>query len=303
MNYEQKYLKYKNKYLNLKTQLGFGNMFSKPVAKPLAFKSPEKKRPIAQLIMICDHCKNEITSQIHRDSCNTVSMHGIKESIISVEFKPMMTYGLGGCTAILMVFFRKGTNECYKVVLGHTPIKENIIKWYNRYYTDIYNIVTIIKTPLKYEKEGENWIEKVSNQEYWVSNIRKINCRLILEPYSTTEEEEEEEEEGKSPFRFRSSLYFKMSPGPKYSDLNGTYIDIIPSAASAEELAEAATAAVALAAEEARAASTAKISTSTGLSTGEIIPLADGRLKCNICDAISGTEISAMTHRFGCKYK
>ena len=296
MDYEQKYLKYKNKYLNLKTQLGFGKMFSKSVAKPVAeppaFESPEKKLPIAQLIRICDHCKAEIISQIHRDRCDTVSMHEIKESIISVEFKPMMTYGLGGCTAILMVFFRKGTNECYKVVLGHDPIKENIIKWYNRYYTDIYNIVTIIKTPLKYEKEGEKWIEKVSNQEYWVSNIRKINCRLILEPYSI---------EGKSPFR--SSLYFKMNPGPKYSDLNGTYIDIIPSAASAEELAEAATAAVSLAAEKARAASTAKISISTGLSTGEIIPLSDGRLKCNICDAISGTEISAMTHRFGCKYK
>jgi len=271
MYYEQKYLKYKNKYLNLRNQIGG--------------------------VLICDHCKAEIISQIHRDRCNTVSMYGIKQSIISAEFKPMMTYGLDGCTAILMVFFRKGTNECYKAVLGHHPIKENIIVWYNRYYTDEYNIVTIIKTPIKYEKEGERWITKVSNQEYWVSNIKKINCRLILEPYST------KGIEGESPNLFRSSLYFKMNPGPKYSDLNGTYIDIIPSAASAEELAEAATAAVALAAEEARAASTEKTLTSTGLSTGEIIALADGRLKCNICDAISGTEISAMTHRFGCKYK
>ena len=146
-------------------------------------------------------------------------MYEVKVSIISPEFKPMMTYGLGGCTVLLMVYFTKDTNKVYKVVLGHHPEKEYILSWFTRYYTLYYNIVTIIKTPGEYIKEGEHWITKGDNQEYWISNITKDNCKLILEPYNLNKRFNDKT-------KFNSSLYFKMQPGPKYSDNYGRYIDI-----------------------------------------------------------------------------
>jgi len=193
MSIQEKYLKYKKKYLNLKIQYGG--------------------------TLICQACFHLVTSPEHRDRCNTSSMYQVREFIISPEFKPMMTYGLGGCTALLMVYFTKDTNMVYKVVLGHHPIKENILLWFTEYYTQDYNIVTIIKTPGEYIKEGEKWIMKGNNQEYWVSNITKDNCKLILEPYDLMQMSDDET-------KFNSSLYFKMQSGPKYSDNYGRYIDI-----------------------------------------------------------------------------
>ncbi len=193
MSYLQKYLKYKKKYLNLKNQYGG--------------------------TLTCQACFYLVTSPEHRDRCSTSSMYEVKESIISPEFKPMMTFGLNGCTALLMVYFTKDTNIVYKVVLGHHPIKENILSWFTKYYKDNYNIVTIIKTPEDYQKEAEKWVTVAKNNEYWVSNITKDNCKLILEPYSLSQMASDKT-------KFNSSLYFKMRPGPKYSDNYGRYIDI-----------------------------------------------------------------------------
>ena len=58
-----------------------------------------------------------------------------------------------------------------------------------------------------------------TNKEYWVSNITKDNCKLILEPYSVNQMPDDKT-------NFNSSLYFKMQPGPKYSNNYGRYIDI-----------------------------------------------------------------------------
>ena len=195
MSIQEKYLKYKKKYLNLKFKIQYGGTLE------------------------CQACYHLVTSPEHRDRCSTSSMYEVKESIISSEFKPMMTYGLGGCTALLMVFFTKDTNIVYKVVLGHHPIKENILSWFNKYYTPNYNIVTIIKTPEEYQKEGDKWITVTKNQEYWISNITKDNCKLILEPYTLLHQSNDKK-------KFASSLYFNMQPGPKYSNNYGRYIDI-----------------------------------------------------------------------------
>ena len=77
-------------------------------------------------------------------------MYGINQYIITPDFKPLMTFGLCGCTAMIMVFFDKIENQCYKVVLGHHPEKEEIKKWYSHYYNNEYNIVIIIKSPGNY---------------------------------------------------------------------------------------------------------------------------------------------------------
>ena len=170
-------------------------------------------------VLTCQLCFNKITSSKHRENCNICNMFEVKESIITDDFTPMMTYGLGGCTALLMVFFTKDTNEAYKVVFGHNPFKEKILEWFERYYISDYNIVTIIKTPVEYQKKEDKCIGVPKNQEYWITTITKDNCKLILESYSlmrcffdTT--------------YFNSSLYFKINHGPKYSDSFGRFIDI-----------------------------------------------------------------------------
>ena len=142
-------------------------------------------------------------------------MYEIKEFYILPEFKPMMTFGLGECTALLMVFFIKDTNEVKKVVLGHHPIKENILEWFRKYYTQDYNIVIIIKTPEEYKEENEKWTLVPKNKEYWELHIQNNNCKLILESYSLWEVK-----------AFNNELYFKIKDGPKYSDIYGKYIDI-----------------------------------------------------------------------------
>jgi tRNA A-37 threonylcarbamoyl transferase component Bud32 len=191
--FEIKYRKYKAKYLKLKNQYGG--------------------------TLKCQSCNYLVTSQEHRDRCTTSSMYEVNQIIISPDFKPMMTYGLGECTALLMVFFTKDTNTVYKVVLGHHPNKENVLQWFTKYYTQDYNIVTLIKTPEEWIKEGEKWITVKKNQKYWISNITKDNCKLIIESYSLHQDSHDKT-------KFNSSLYFKMEPGPKYSDNYGRYIDI-----------------------------------------------------------------------------
>jgi len=170
--------------------------------------------------LTCQSCYHYITSESHFDSCTNVSMYEVKESIYSTKNKPMTTYGLGGCTVLLMVFFTKDTKILIKSVLGHHPIKQNILKWFLRYYTNEYNIVTIIKTPEEYQKINDKWIMKTANEDYWISNMKKDNCKLILEPYSLSCVSNDKT-------KFRSSLYFIMDKMiPKYSDCYGRYIDI-----------------------------------------------------------------------------
>ena len=193
MSIQEKYLKYKKKYLNLKIQSGG--------------------------TLTCQACRYLLTSLEHENRCSTSSMYEVKESIISPEFKPMMTYGLSGCTALLMIFFTKDTNIVYKVVLGHHPKKEDILSWFIKYYRPDYNIVTIIKTSGEYQKEGDKWITVANNKDYWISNITKDNCKLILEQYELLVRLDDNT-------KFNSSLYFKMQPGPKYSNNYGVYIDI-----------------------------------------------------------------------------
>jgi hypothetical protein len=171
-------------------------------------------------ILECQLCYKPVTSLEHLAKCTTTYMCEINESIISPDFKPMMTYGLCGCTALLMVFFTTDTNMVYKVVLGHYSIKEDILAWFNKYYTSEYNIITIIKTPGSYVKGiDEKWNLEADNNKYWTENMIKYNCKLILEGYGL-------EEKNDHVTMFNSSLYFKMSPGPKYSDNYGVYNDI-----------------------------------------------------------------------------
>ena len=280
MSIESKYLKYKNKYLKLKKQLGSGdkiyeygriqkfdcnkklsgitdinqicsldvngyytnkedctfsdyclnkwridNTYLPIIKQNISYDSinPIMTDIINQNIshdsinpIKCEYCKNSIISEEHLQQCNTVMMWEIQKYDITSNFKPLMTFGLNGCTAILMVFFNKENNNCVRVVLGHHPEKDRIIEWYNKYYTIDFNIVTIIKSPGELIKENEKWIMKTEDEKFYSDNIK--NCKLIFEPYDMKN----------IPFNsFNKSLYFNIYHNvPYYTDNNGNHIKI-----------------------------------------------------------------------------
>ena len=172
-------------------------------------------------VLTCQSCMFPITSKGHRDNCFTITMWTIRK-IITPDFKPMMTYGLGSCTALLMVFFIPNTTIVNQIIFGHHPIKEDILKWFSKYYTKNYNIVTIIKTPGDYIKEGGEWKIITENKEYWEMSLIKDNCKLIIESYSLYNGPNDTT-------HYNSSLYFTMREGiPNYSDNYGRRIKIQP---------------------------------------------------------------------------
>ena len=83
------------------------------------------------MAIICNHCFSTIISDKHKNECNTINMYEVIECIIKPDSKNMMTFGLGGCTAIIMVFFTKDTNIPYKIIFGHHPIKNNVLLFFS----------------------------------------------------------------------------------------------------------------------------------------------------------------------------
>jgi len=181
---------------------------------PTKAKAREETPEIKSLV--CDSCHHSITSEKHYLSCKSVLMYQIVESYVDSNFKPMMTFGLGGCTAIIIVFFNSG--KCIKIVMGHHPYRDYIIQWYQKYKSDDYNIVIIIKSPGEYLKEDEKYIFKAKDENYYKD---LIDCsRLIFEPYPELISFNESS--------FVRTLYFKINPQPSYSNMYGYFIEIVP---------------------------------------------------------------------------
>ena len=178
-------------------------------------------------IMTCDHCYSTIFSEKHNNECNTINMYQVIECIIKPDSKNMMTYGLNGCTAIIMVFFKKDTNKPYKIIFGHHPIKNNILTWYKTYYDSKYNIVTCIKSPGYYEKRGEHFTMVIHDENYWKDAMNESNNTLILEPYSKIIKICCSSDDYLN-FDYNSTLYLKIYPEIKYTNCYGKYINIIP---------------------------------------------------------------------------
>ena len=171
------------------------------------------------MAMICNHCYFTIISKEHKEKCITINMFQINEYIIDQHTKNMMTYGLGGCTAIIMVFFSKDTNKPYKIIFGHHPDINIILLWYKSYYNLNFNIVTIIKHPGTFKKTSEYFSLVIDNEQYWKNNMNESNNKLILEAYTSIIQMD---------CNSNSSLYLQIHPKIKYSDIYGGYINIIP---------------------------------------------------------------------------
>jgi hypothetical protein len=171
-------------------------------------------------VMICDTCHYPITSEKHHSSCVNIEMWQIKEQRFeaTTPFKPMMTYGLGGCTAIIIVLFDKMSNEPVNVIFGHHPCKNYAFSWFTEHYSTEYNIVTIIKTPGEYVQIDSKWIMEATEKLYWEEKIIRANSKLILEPYSLNMSHDR--------CNFKTSLYCKFTDSLQYSDEYGRFIPI-----------------------------------------------------------------------------
>jgi hypothetical protein len=182
--------------------------------------------------MACQACGYHVTSEEHMDKCNTVSKYGIMEFEVGeggAEFKPIMTYGLWNCTALLMVFFRPSNNEediPFKVILGHRPSAEQVAAWFRFFASTHDRIATVILTPQKFVKSqtpGSTtvlWETRPQEEEVWNKLLGEKKGQAIrLEFFSPRQ--------ANFPmWPFQCSIYFRMKPGPQYSSIHGGYLPL-----------------------------------------------------------------------------
>jgi hypothetical protein len=131
--------------------------------------------------MICKACYSTILSKTHADKCNTISMYQIKESVLDDNFKPMMTYGLCGCTAFIMI-----NKNNKKIIFAHHPDYKMIKLFFINNYNCSDEFIVILKTPGSYVKEiVENlWKLKSINEQIEKTDFNKPNVKLNIVPYN-----------------------------------------------------------------------------------------------------------------------
>jgi hypothetical protein len=130
--------------------------------------------------MICNSCGSTIISKHHAENCNTIKMYQILEETLTDNFKPMMTYGLGGCHAFIMI--NKNTKH---MIFIHHPFFEMIKIIYNMNYNPTDNFVVILKTPGTYVKESDkNWKMKSENESNQRQFLERYNVTVNFVPYN-----------------------------------------------------------------------------------------------------------------------
>lgn len=135
--------------------------------------------------MNCYVCHKKVTSDLHQQQCIDTQMWCNDEQIFKSEqtFKPMMTYGLGGCTAGLMVVKEK---ELQKVMMIHDPNKDKVFKYLNKKIRQNYKkeIHIVIRTPGNYVKQKPYFTLKSKDHDYWMGfNQENQGVKIKIEPY------------------------------------------------------------------------------------------------------------------------
>ena len=138
---------------------------------------------------LCSICSRGILSKIHKDRCDTIIMWQDREQIIEPgkAFKPMMTFGLGGCTAALIAI--KENKNFIRVMLIHDPSKEKVAKYViqklNRYRDQKYSSYIIIRGPGEYKKIGTKWYMTSKDNDYWKDKLNIYdNITFCIEGYN-----------------------------------------------------------------------------------------------------------------------
>lgn len=129
----------------------------------------------------CNTCGSTIMSEYHKENCITVSMYQIYEEKLNDNFKPMMTYGLGGCHAFIMI--NKNTKD---FIFIHHPFFEMIKIIFNMNYNCTHNFVIVLKTPGTYVKEESDKYWKMKSEKDYDQRkfLERSNVELNIIPYS-----------------------------------------------------------------------------------------------------------------------
>jgi hypothetical protein len=132
----------------------------------------------------CNTCGSTIMSNYHKENCNTVSMYQILEEPLNDNFKPMMTYGLGGCHAFIMI--NKNTKQ---LIFIHHPFFETIKIIFNMNYNVSDKFVIILKTPGIYVKEEDDkyWKMKSENEFKQKQFLERSNVEVNIVPYNLSQ--------------------------------------------------------------------------------------------------------------------
>lgn len=140
---------------------------------------------------LCSICSRGILSEVHKNGCDTILMWEDKEQIIEPgkAFKPMMTFGLGGCTAALIAIKEK--ENFIRVMLIHDPSKEKVaiyvIQKLNLYRDRKYSSYIIIRGPGKYQKIEKKFYMISKDNDYWKGKLNIYdNIRFCIEGYNLT---------------------------------------------------------------------------------------------------------------------
>jgi len=165
----------------------------------------------------CNTCGSTVMSEYHEEKCNTVKMYQILEETLNDNFKPMMTYGLGGCHAFIMI--NKNTKH---LIFIHHPFFEMIKIIFNMYYNLSDNFTIIFKTPGTWVKEEDDkhWKMKSENESIQREFLERHNVTVNFVPYSLSQSRED---------IFNSTLYCNYKNKKfEYTDSQGSinYFDL-----------------------------------------------------------------------------
>ena len=129
--------------------------------------------------MTCHNCGVEITHFTHQLNCKTVEMNQQMVQYYNKQFKNMMTFGLGGCYAALIVFKKEG--KVSHVYMSHFPYLDyfiNFIDLHLKKFND-YEHFVYLRVPGEF---SFNTTKYEPNKEV-MNAVDTLNCNPKIEGF------------------------------------------------------------------------------------------------------------------------
>lgn len=143
-----------------------------------------KPKKFSNTGMICMNCCKTINSKYHYDNCMTVNMFETQDEILDDNFKNMMTYGLGGCTAGFVVYKE---NDTIRVWMSHHPdsmiFKLSLFKLLLKNKDNIIRVVVRGNGSYVKNQHNEYFHDEMDDNDKYMEMLEMFSCAYSLEPY------------------------------------------------------------------------------------------------------------------------
>ena len=134
--------------------------------------------------MKCMNCRHYINSYYHSQNCMTVNMFETKTQLLDLNFKNMMTYGLGGCIAGFVVYKE---NDNIKIWMSHHPdkmiFKINLFKLLSKHTENIIRVVIRCEGHYVKNKHNDMYHEEAKDNNEFIEILDFFSCCYSIEPY------------------------------------------------------------------------------------------------------------------------